>query len=77
MTYKEYREWQNAVFQGAVEAERLDALERDRRLRDLHETLGVCHFHPHVRISTGGGTPMRDGPCWECEAAMGEPYEAR
>ena len=43
---------------------------REANLRALHETLGVCHRHPHVRISTGGGTPMYDGLCGECEMEM-------
>lgn len=57
---------------GAVAGE---ALLVESELRALHETLGVCHKHPHVRISTGGGTPMYDGLCGECEAEMDAEFD--
>lgn len=55
-----------------VSMESHEADERERNLRALHETLGVCHWHPHIRISTGGGTPMYDGICGACEMEMDE-----
>lgn len=66
-----YRDWAEAVYRDAVEAEAYE-----RRLREHHMDLGVCHFHPWVRVSTGGGTPAFDGLCGECEGAMAEDFEA-
>ena len=52
-----------------------EAAERERNLKELHVIQGVCHRHPHVRISTGGGFPMHDGLCGACEAEMDDAAE--
>jgi hypothetical protein len=50
----------------------LSPFEVEARLRELHVIQGVCHRHPHIRISTGGGFPMYDGLCGACEMEMDE-----
>lgn len=49
--------------------------DNEKALRFLHEAQGVCHRHPHVKISTGGGYPMFDGLCGACENEMDEAAE--
>jgi shikimate kinase len=61
------KKWSEEVAASIVADE---VAERERALRELHVIQGVCHRHPHVRISTGGGFPMYDGLCGECEQAM-------
>lgn len=64
--------WADEVYRAAVEDE---AAETEARLRELHVIQGVCHRHPNVRISTGGGFPAFDGLCGACENEMDEAAE--
>lgn len=58
-----YLEWQKAVFDGAQEASRLDAIPEPAFI-----PYGRCRVHPSVSTFEHGF----DVPCYRCEAAMDE-----